>query len=133
MTIEKDSLENEWEVCVIEDSGERIFYGTDGGMREPADGKGNMYSLPPAAMLRLSRQYEFGAIKYGQKNYLKGIPVSRFIDSALRHLFKYLDGRDDEDHLSAVAFNILGAMQMENRNPDMQDIEERIGRNTFEY
>lgn len=102
-------------------------------MREPTDGKGDMYSLPPAAMLRLSRQYEQGAAKYSQKNYMKGIPVSRFMDSALRHIFKYLDGMDDEDHLSAAAFNILGAMQMENRNPDMQDIEERAGKSTFEY
>ena len=115
----------------MEDSGKRISYGDDKAIREPTDGKGDMYSLPPAAILRLSKHYEMGAKKYGRRNYMKGIPVSRYIDSALRHLFKYMDGMDDEDHLAAVAFNILGAMQMELRNPDMQDIPERQGKRDY--
>ena len=92
-----------------------------------------MFSFPPAAMLRLSRHYELGSKKYSPRNYMRGIPVSRFMDSALRHIYKYLDGKDNEDHLSAAAFNILGAMQMELRNPDMQDINERKGKNIFNY
>ena len=118
---------------ILTDNGNRISYGEGNAIREPTDGKGDMYSLPPAAMLRLSKHLELGALKYSPRNYLKGILVSRFIDSALRHLFKYLDGMDDEDHLSAVAFNILGAMQMECRNPDMQDIPERKGKKIYDY
>lgn len=104
-----------------------------GANRDMADGKGDMFSLPAAAILRLSRHYELGAKKYSRLNYQMGIPVSSFMDSALRHIFKYLDGWDDEDHLSAAAFNILGAIQMEERNPDMQDVEARKGKNTFSY
>ena len=96
-------------------------------------GKGDMYSLPAAAVLRLSKHYEQGASKYGRLNYQKGIPVSSFIDSALRHIFKYLDGWDDEDHLSAAAFNILGAIQMEERNPQMQDISARHLTKPYHY
>lgn len=104
-----------------------------GANRDMADGKGDMFSLPAAAILRLSRHYEQGAKKYSRLNYTRGIPISSFMDSALRHIFKYLDGWDDEDHLSAAAFNILGAIQMEERNPDMQDVEARKDKNTFSY
>ena len=117
----------------LEDTGVRIDFGEGKAIREPTIGKGDMYSLPPAALLRLSKHYELGALKYSRKNYMKGILVSHFMDSALRHIWKYLDGNDTEDHLSAAAFNILGAMQMELRNPDMQDIEERKGKNIFQY
>ena len=116
----------------LKDSGERRVFET-GAHRDMADGKGDMYSLPPAAILRISRHYELGAKKYTRLNYMRGIPISSFIDSALRHLMKYLDGWDDEDHLSAAAFNVLGAIQMEERNPEMNDVEARIGKKTFNY
>lgn len=116
----------------LKDSGARRQFDT-GAVRDCAEGKGDMFSLPPAALLRLSKHYELGAKKYTRLNYMKGIPVSAFMDSALRHIFKYLDGWDDEDHLSAAAFNILGAIQMEERNPDMQDVGARKGRRGFGY
>jgi hypothetical protein len=96
---------------VLKDSGTRREFST-GAVRDMAEGKGDMYSLPAAAMIRLSKHYEAGAKKYGRLNYQKGIPISVFMDSALRHIYKYLDGERDEDHLSAAAFNILGAIQM---------------------
>lgn len=116
----------------LKDSGTRREFKT-GAVRDIAEGKGDMFSLPPAALLRLSRHYELGAKKYCRLNYMKGIPVSSFMDSALRHIFKYLDGWDDEDHLSAAAFNILGAIQMEERNPGMNDVEARQDKNAFHY
>jgi hypothetical protein len=40
---------------------------------------------------------------------------------------------DDEDHLAAAAFNVLGAMLMENTMPEMQDLPLRKDKNTFNY
>jgi hypothetical protein len=117
---------------MIKDSGERREFST-GAVRDMAEGKGLMVVMPAAALLRLSKHYEHGAKKYGAFNWQKGLPTSSFIDSAMRHIMKYLDGWDDEDHLSAAAFNILGAMEMEAHNPDMQDIPKREGRNAFNY
>jgi hypothetical protein len=117
---------------MIKDSGECKEFDT-GAVRDMHKGKGDMYSLPAAAILRLSKHYEEGAGKYGQLNYQKGIPISSFMDSALRHIFKYLDGWDDEDHLGAAAFNILGAIQMEERNPQMQDISARHLTKPYHY
>lgn len=119
-------------VSMIKDSGTRREFET-GALRDMAEGKGDMVSLPNNAILRLSKHYENGAKKYGRWNYTKGIPVSSFLDSALRHLFKYLDGWDDEDHLSAAAFNILGAMEMEGKHKELIDIPSREGKRCFEY
>ena len=117
---------------MIKDSGNRTEFET-GAVRDMHAGKGDMVSLPASAILRLSQHYERGALKYGRFNYQKGIPVSSFIDSGLRHLFKYLDGWDDEDHLSAAAFNILGAMEMESRHPELIDLPTRSEKDTYTY
>lgn len=117
---------------MIKDSGNRREFAT-GAVRDMAEGKGDMVSLPNNAILRLSKHYENGAKKYGRWNYTKGIPCSAFLDSTLRHIFKYLDGWDDEDHLSAAAFNILGAMEMEGKHKELIDIPSREGKNCFDY
>lgn len=116
----------------IKDSGSRRNFST-GAVRDMADGKGDMVSVPWESMLRLSRQYEAGAKKYDRWNFRKGIPVSSFIDSACRHLAKYQCGCDDEDHLAAAAFNVLGAMLMENTMPELNDLPLRVGKRTFGY
>ena len=116
----------------IKDSGERTVFGS-GAVRDMHDGKGDMVSIPWESILRLSKHYENGAKKYQRWNFRKGIPVSSFIDSACRHLAKYQCGMDDEDHLSAAAFNVLGAMLMENTRPEMNDLPLRKGKKTFNY
>ena len=116
----------------IKDSGTRRAF-ESGAVRDMAEGKGDMVSIPWESILRLSRHYEAGAKKYARWNFRKGIPVSSFIDSACRHLAKYQCGEDDEDHLSAAAFNILGAMLMENTMPEMQDLPLRDGKKCFGY
>lgn len=117
---------------MIQDSGNRREFET-GAVRDIQEGKGDMVSIPWEAILRLSVHYENGAKKYERWNYRKGIPVSSFIDSACRHLAKYQCGMDDEDHLAAAAFNVLGAMLMENTMPEMIDLPLREGCNTFGY
>ena len=116
----------------ILDSGERTVFPT-GGVRDMHEGKGDMVSIPWESILRLSKHYENGAKKYQRWNFRKGIPVSSFIDSACRHLATYQCGMDDEDHLAAAAFNVLGAMLMENTMPEMNDLPLRKGKKTFNY
>ena len=99
---------------MIKDSGDRTRFDT-GAVRDMHQGKGRCDLLPAAALLRLAKLYEEGAKKYGDRNWEKGIPVSSFIDSGMRHLLKYMDGHADEDHLCAAAWNLLGAMWTEER------------------
>ena len=116
----------------ILDSGNRREFNT-GAVRDMAEGKGTPVYMPMDALLRLSVHYELGAKKYGPGNYLLGIPASSFLNSAIRHIWKYIQGQDAEDHLSAAAFNILGLMQMEATKPEMIDIETRKGKKSFVY
>ena len=116
----------------IKDSGERTVL-TTGSVRDKNEGKGDMASIPWESILRLSKHYENETKKYQRWNFRKGIPVSSFIDSACRHLAKYQCCTDDADHLAAAAFNVLGAMLMENTMPDMNDLPLRKGKKTFNY
>ena len=68
------------------------------------------------------RQYEDGAIKYGERNWEKGIDLHSYIDSAVRHFLKYLDGWDDEPHDRAFIWNILGAIWTLNHHLELVDI-----------
>ena len=113
------------------DSGHRRVF-PNGSTRDMQEGKGDMASIPWEAVLRLSKHYEEGSKKYKRWNY-RGLPVSSFIDSACRHLAKYQCGCDDEDHLAAAAFNVLGAMLAENLTPEQMDLPARFGKNTFDY
>jgi hypothetical protein len=61
--------------------------------------------LSPFAMHRLARHFENGARKYDDRNWEKGIPLSRFLDSGIRHLFKLMLGVTDEDHAAASEWN----------------------------
>ena len=109
---------------MIQDSGTRREF-ESGAVRDMAEGKGRCDLLPMCALLRLARHYEQGAKKYADRNWEKGIPVSVMMDSAIRHILKYMDGWTDEDHLCAAAWNILGAMWMEEKQPGMMDIPSR--------
>lgn len=109
---------------MIQDSGDRRKFGT-GAVRDMQNGKGRMDLLPACAIIRLSKHFEEGAKKYSDRNWEKGIPIDSFIDSALRHLMKYLDGQTDEDHLCAAAWNCICAMWTEEKRPELQDIPTR--------
>jgi hypothetical protein len=73
----------------------------------------NFIAISPLAIERLAKHYENGAAKYGDNNWLKGIPVKRFIESGKRHLNKYIMGNRSEDHLIAGAWNFIAAAHTE--------------------
>ena len=75
----------------------------------------------PKLMLDVARHFENGALKYGERNWQKGIPISRYIDSALRHLMKDLAGETDEDHAAAFVWNCMCAAWTMEHLPAMDD------------
>lgn len=95
---------------MIDDSGKRISYGEGKAIREPSEGKGRFDLITPFGLTRIAKWYELGAKKYTDRNWEKGMPFSRYVDSAFRHLIKFLMGMTDEDHLAACAWNILAIM-----------------------
>jgi len=110
---------------ITKDSGKRESFGEGGAVRDVREGKGRYDLISAAAIRRLAGVYERGAAKYADRNWEKGIPISRCIDSALRHTFQYLDGQDDEDHLAQAAWNLLACIHFEEKRPDLQDIPAR--------
>jgi hypothetical protein len=88
-------------------------------------GKGRMDLLPMVALIRVSKHMEDALTHYPERNWEKGLPMHSMIDSAFRHLAKYVDGWTDEDHLCAAATNLLMAMWTEEKLPNMQDIPSR--------
>ena len=73
-------------------------------------------------MLEVAKHFEDGAVKYGDRNWEKGIPVHCYIDSAVRHYFKFRRGDQDEPHDRAFLWNILCAMWTHENHPELIDI-----------
>lgn len=89
-------------------------------------GKGRCDLLPHSALLRVARHMENSLECHEEHNWEKGLPMHCFLDSAMRHIFKYMDGRSDEDHLAAAATNLLMALWTEEHLPQQQDIPSRL-------
>jgi len=108
----------------LKDSGERRQF-ESGAVRDRAVGKGRYDLLSTQMLMRLARHYEAGAIKYSNRNWEKGMPISIYVDAAMRHLVKYIAGWNDEDHLAAAIWNLAAIMFMEDKWPELQDLPER--------
>ena len=76
--------------------------------------------------LELSQHFEEGAKKYGENNWQKGIPISCYIDSGVRHYIRYLRGDKDERHDLAFLWNMVCLMWTHERLPEMIDIEFKV-------
>ena len=117
-------------MATIKDSGERTqFYDENGNqlaVRDMHEGKGRFDLLPMCVLMRLARHYEAGSLKYGDRNWEKGIPCHSYADSAMRHIVKYMDGWKDEDHLIAAIWNLCGLAWTEEKRPDLMDIPARL-------
>ena len=93
----------------FKDSGKRQEFET-GAVRDVQQSKGRYDLMPPFASMFLARIYENGCLKYGDRNWERGIPVERYLDSAMRHIMKYQAGMRDEPHLSMALWNLSSAV-----------------------
>ncbi len=84
-----------------------------GAVRSETSGKGRFDLIPAYPIRRLAQHYENGARKYADRNWEKGLPLSRYIDSAERHMNAFKDGNRSEDHLAAILWNVAGYMWTE--------------------
>jgi hypothetical protein len=94
------------------DDGRRTTSST-GALRSDSTGKGRFDLISPIALTRLAQVYERGGLQKGDRNWEKGFPVSRALSSAIRHIFQYLAGMRDEDHLAQACWNIFAAIHFE--------------------
>jgi len=78
-----------------------------GSKRDSREGKGRYDLLSPIALARLAGVAERGGNRYGDRNWERGQPLCRYLDSALRHIFQVLEGRTDEDHAGQAMWNLM--------------------------
>lgn len=106
----------------IKDSGNRTALGDTGFVRDIQEGKGRMDLVPWYAVMDLSKHCEAGAAKYGERNIDRGAPLHSLLNSGARHLAKYIQGEDDEDHLVAACWNLMWALQQRTTHPELNDM-----------
>src|ERR1700679_449374 len=93
----------------LKDSGNRQTFETD-AVRDTSGNKPLMELLPPWTLFAYGWIMEAGARKYAARNWEKGMPISRYISSAQRHLQMYMAGMRDEPHLWQALWNVGGAV-----------------------
>ena len=80
------------------------------------------YRSKAEMMLEVSIHFADGAKKYSPDNWKKGIPLSSYIDSGIRHYLKWLAGWEDERHDRAFVWNMLCAIWTKKHKPELDDI-----------
>ena len=78
------------------------------------------YRMDYDLIARIAKHFENGAKKYDENNWRKGLPCKHYIDSAVRHYFKWVLGETDEDHESAYYWNIMCCAWTHENIPEMQ-------------
>lgn len=86
-----------------------------GAVRGSSKGRGAFELLSPYALRRVALVAEKGAANpnYGPRNWEKGMPIERYIQSCIRHLMQYLAGCTNEDHLAQADWNLDAAIHTE--------------------
>lgn len=97
---------------ITKDSGERRQFNT-GAQRDVVTDKGRYDLISPIMIERLAKLLQRGAEKYNDRNWEKGMPLSVYMDSGMRHLYKFLEGHRDEDHLIAAIWNLQALLHIE--------------------
>jgi len=95
-----------------------------GAIRDTQEGKVDFVeTVSFTAHERFARYMTSKKKKYGAGNFKKGIDIESYERSLLRHIDKYFrnkyengDDEKNEDHLSAMRFNIDGIMHEEGIN-----------------
>jgi len=89
-------------------------------------GKVRMDLLPSESLFAVAEVLTFGADKYGEHNWRKGMAWSRLYAAAQRHMVKWNAGEthDDEsgmNHLAHACVNLLMLLSYEKNHQDLDD------------
>lgn len=78
-----------------------------GAQRDTQKGKARIDLISPVFLERLGMVLTEGGKHYGERNWEKGMKLSRILASAQRHLTQTIDGLEDEDHPAQCAWNMM--------------------------
>ena len=100
---------------------------TTGGVKHDLD-KEKFDLFPMMPLLELAKLFTLGAAKYGSRNWEKGMKFGRLFAAMMRHAIKWwagekYDPENGQHHLTAVMWNAMVLMDLENTHPEMDDRE----------
>jgi len=89
-------------------------------------GKAPIHFLTREFLEGVAQAQAFGAKKYGDYNFCKGLAYTRLLDAAMRHLMAFTwgennDNESGESHLSHAAANINMLMYTIKNHPELDD------------
>lgn len=89
-------------------------------------GKAPLSLVDRFAIEQIGQVLAFGANKYGAHNWRGGINYSRLLDAALRHLYAFADGEDNDpesglSHIAHAGCNIVFLLGMIRARGDLDD------------
>lgn len=91
------------------------------------DKKPRISLIPTDALNEMAMAFNFGANKYGDHNYRKGIKISRLLDAAYRHINAFKEGEDFDNeninttHLGHAMASLAMATFMYFNKPELDD------------
>jgi hypothetical protein len=113
----------------VKDSGQRAQFGS-GMVRDVTDGKPDYSLVFDGPMLeRWAVHLTKGAQKYSKRNWMQADgdeELARFTESACRHFVQWMRGDTDEDHASALFFNVNGAEFVKGQQIESSFLEHAI-------
>lgn len=85
------------------------------------NGKPRLDLLPPEALIEIANVFTHGAARYGDHNWRQGLPHSRTIAAALRHIMAFQGGADIDNgeggtnchHLACAIVELMFALTFE--------------------
>ncbi len=98
-------------------------------------GKPKFSLIPPDALEGLAKLYTMGAVKYGDRNWEKGMDWSEIVDALERHLNHFKQGElyaqdDGQHHMLAVAWCAFTLYCYHQRDLGTNDIPNISGADT---
>ena len=88
--------------------------------------------LPPDALAEVAAIFTDGAVKYGDRNWLKGMTWGRCFGAAMRHLWAWWSGQDTDpesgrSHLAHATVNLLFLITYQQRGLGTDDRDNTMG------
>lgn len=75
--------------------------------------------ITPIGLRRLAETYAEGGKRYGDDNWLKGMPAAECLNHCIKHIEQWRSGDRSEDHLAHAAWNLFAIMHFEETRPDL--------------
>lgn len=104
--------EQEGDLQLWKQKAQTLMQESSTGAKKANKGKPRMSLIPWLPLQEVAKVLTVGAEVYGDHNWRKGMPYSVNIDAALRHIYKFINGADDDDDskLSHLAHAIVDLM-----------------------